>query len=439
VCRGAHLVQRPAPFFFLLLTTAQYSSGLEIVTVDGATPYSAATVTFRAGTRYEDALSRGAATQIARLLLGGNISGQTDVMVTRHLLQATTSAYARAQRETLSYAVEFQRDYQTTALQQLGQVVRPALRSWEVDDTRHSVEEEAEEAASEPESVIEAAHWTAFRGTPLAHVPRPLSVPAHSRLLQEYREHYMNRNNAVIVGVGVEHDSFVAQAETAFASLPKGRVAESPESVYVGGESHVESSSDPLFVLAFEAAAQSSRDYLTAGVLQEVLGRTPDRLFNKPRPGDGLSTRLNRRLAPEAGVLFAEAFLSGHSDASLFGVQVQALSGEEGNVLAAVIGELASLAKAPLSEAELNGAKLRYKHAVFHNAEPVDMRAHFLARQALFAPKVHCRADYVSQIDSITAKDLQMLVQKMLSGTPTLVSEGNSAKFPLVSQLTKHA
>jgi hypothetical protein len=34
---------------------------------------------------------------------------------------------------------------------------------------------------------------------------------------------------------------------------------------------------------------------------------------------------------------------------------------------------------------------------------------------------------------------LQTLVQKMLSGTPTLVSEGNSAKFPLVTQLTKHA
>ncbi len=403
--------------------------------MDGATPYSAATVTFRAGSRFEDAVTRGAATQIARLLRGANISGQTDVMISRHLQQTTTAAYARSHRETLSYAVEFQRDYQTTVLQQLGNIVRPALRSWEVDDSRHFVEEEAEEAAASPDSVIDAAHWTAFRGTPLAHLPRPRSVPAHSRILQEYREVFMNRSNAVIVGVGVEHDSFVAQAETAFASLPQGAAAESDDAVYVGGETHVEGEGDPLFVLAFEAAPLSSRDFLTAGVLQEVLGRTPDRLFNKPRPGDGMASRLNRRLASEAGVLFAEAFVSGYSDASLFGVHVQALSGEEGNVLGAVLGELAALAKAPLSEAELSGAKLRYKHSVYHNAEPVDMRAHFLARQALYSPKVLCRAEYVRQVDAITGKDVQTLVQKMLAGTPTLVSEGNSAKFPLLSTL----
>ncbi len=428
-----------SPLFFFSLGASLLplwsSSGLEIVTVDAASPYSSAVVTFRAGSRFEDQVTRGAAAQIARLLLGGNGSGLTDVMVTRNLLSTTTSAYARSHRETLSYAVEFSRDYETTVLKQLGHIVRPALRSWEIDDSRSFIEEEVQEEQSEPSALIEAVHWTAFRGTPLAHLPVPRTVAAHSQTVQEYRDRLMNRNNAVIVGVNVEHDSFVSLVEAAFADLPTGRAAESAKSVYVGGESHLEGENDPLFAVAFEGAALGSREFLVAGVLQEVLGRTPDRLFTKPRPGDGMTSRLNRRLASEAGVMFAEAFVSSYSDAGLVGVNVQALSGEEGNVLSAVVGELSSLAKSPLSEAELNGAKLRYKFAIYNEAEAVDMRAHFYARQALHTGKVLCRNDYVAQIDSITAKDLQNLVQKMLSGAPTLVSEGNSAKFPTLSAL----
>jgi predicted Zn-dependent peptidase len=248
--------------------------------------------------------------------------------------------------------------------------------------------------------------------------------------LQKYRDRFLNRNNAVVVGVGVEHELFVAEAEAAFAGLPSGSAASnSSKTVYVGGESHVESDGEPLFVLAFESGGLSSRDFLVASVLQEVLGRTPDRLFNKPRPGDGLSSRLNRALGPEAAVVFAESFVSSYSDAGLFGVQVQALSGHENTVLSAVSEELAKLAKSPLAEAELNGAKLRLKHSILKGSEQVDMRAHFFARQALYSDKVLCRSDYVSRIDSINAGEVQQFVAKILKGKRTLVSEGNSANY----------
>jgi predicted Zn-dependent peptidase len=160
-----------------------------------------------------------------------------------------------------------------------------------------------------------------------------------------------------------------------------------------------------------------------------VLGRTPDRLFNKPRPGDGMASRLNRKLGPEAAVLFAESFVSSYSDSGLFGVQAQALSGHEGSVLSAISRELTALSKTALTEAELNGAKLRLKYSILQGSEQSDMRAHFFARQALFTEKVLCRSDYVARIDSISAKEVQDLVAKMLEGKRTLVSEGNSANY----------
>ena len=282
-------------FFFFSLLTTPFSSGLEVVTVDAATPYSSAAVTFRAGSRFETFETRGAAAHLAKLLLAGNASGETNVTITRRLLQSTTHSYARSHRETLSYSVSFSRDEQAGVLAQLGSVVQPALRDWEVEDARPFLEEDADASRADPYSIQESAHWTAFRGTPLAHSPVPSNASADLESLRNYRNRFLNRNNAVIVGVGVEHEAFVAQAETAFGGLPKGNKATSDKSVYVGGETHIENEIQPLFVLAFEGAALSSKEYLVAGVLNEVLGRTPDRLYSKPRPGDGMHSRLNRK------------------------------------------------------------------------------------------------------------------------------------------------
>jgi predicted Zn-dependent peptidase len=242
-------------------------------------------------------------------------------------------------------------------------------------------------------------------------------------------ETFCKGNNYVIMLIRAVVLSFSKEAEAAFAGLPSGSVPQSAKTVYIGGESHVESESEPLFVLAYPSGALSSREFLVAGVLQEVLGRTPDRIYNKPRPGDGLNSRLARRLSPEAAVLYADSFVTSYSDGGLFGVQAQALAGNEKDVLKVITDETGSLAKTPLSDAELNGAKLRLKLSILQDAEAVDSRALFYARQALFSGKVLCRNDYTAQIDSVSAKEVQELVQKMQSATPTLVSEGCSANY----------
>lgn len=411
------------------------SSGFEIVTVDAASPYSAAVVAFRAGSRFEDQYNHGSAAHLAKLLYFANASGKTNVKTTRDLLLSTTNQYAKSHRETLSYALEFSRDHLSSAVQQLGEVVQPLARGWELEDSREFLEEDAQDALADDSSIIEAAHWVAFRGTGLAKVSVPPQPDTTEDKLQEYRRQYLNRSNAVIVGVGVDHAQFVAAVEQGFAGLPTGNKASAAPSKYVGGESHVEGSDQPLFALAFESGSLSSRDFLAAGVLQQLLGRTPDRLYNKPRPGHGLSSRLNRRLGGEGSVIFADSFVSAYSDAGLFGVFGQALSGHEGAVVEAAATELGSLARNALSDAELQGAKLRLKFAILSGAETVDMKGHFYARQALFSGKVLCRNEYVAQVDSLTAKDIQAAAKKFLSATPTFVTEGNSCKVPSLSDL----
>jgi predicted Zn-dependent peptidase len=133
-------------------------------------------------------------------------------------------------------------------------------------------------------------------------------------------------------------------------------------------------------------------------------------------------------------VLYAEAFVSAYSDTGLFGFEVETLEGEEGAVLEALAGEIRALVKKPVPEAELAGAKRRLKLNILAGSEESDMRGHFLARQALFTGSVLDRNEYVKQVDGITAADVQAFLKKTVAA-PTLVSEGNSARYAPLNQL----
>ena len=83
----------------------------------------------------------------------------------------------------------------------------------------------------------------------------------------------------------------------------------------------------------------------------------------------------------------------------------------------------------------LAGAKRRLKRAILAGSETGDLHAHFLARQALFTPKVLDRDAYVAQIDAISVADVKAFVTKAIQAGPTLVSEGSSANYKPVSKL----
>ena len=134
-----------------------------------------------------------------------------------------------------------------------------------------------------------------------------------------------------------------------------------------------------------------------------------------------------------AAVLSAESFVTAYSDCGLFGFEVQAIEGEEGAVASQVAAEFKAVEK--ISDSELAGAKRRLKRAILAGSETGDLHAHFLARQALFTPKVLDRDAYVAQIDAISVADVKAFVTKAIQAGPTLVSEGSSANYKPVSKL----
>lgn len=413
----------------------QTSSGLDIISVDSEGCHSGALVGFRAGSRYEDQFSHGAAFQLARMIYFANASDKTNVTVTRDLLDTTSDNFARSSREMLSYELEFGRDSLSVAVPQLGEITQPKLRGWEVSDAKTYLESEG---AEEPiDEIIEAAHWVAFKGGDLAKNRGPNFDGMSELVMKDYRNRFLNRNNAVVVGVNVEHEEFVNLVEQGFSVLPSGDKASPDGAKYVGGESHAEFQDHPTFAIAFNSAGRNnSKEFFCSSILAEVLGSTASRLYRKPRPGHGLASRLNKEFSGDGNVMHLQSFVSNYCDAGLFGVSGQAISGEEGVVVEKVASQLALLAKNALTDAELNAAKNNVKMSFYETSEEVLDRARFYAHQALYSNEVLSRDDFISKIDSISAKDVQSTAKKMFSEGPTLVSEGNSNAFPSLSKLS---
>lgn len=433
--------------------------GIDVVTVDRNSAHSSAVVAFRAGSRFETVATAGASAHLSKLLYHANASGKTNVSVTRDLLLSTSNRFAHASRETLTYGAEFSRDQTHSVVEQLAAIAQPLARPWEVEDTRSHVEHDSAQeddgtgdhapvlrdasdwrarARATVSFIIDNAHWVAFRSQALGKAPNPLEASADADALHAFRAQFVTRANSVVVGVAVDHDAFVAAADRAFGALPAGtRATPAAATRYVGGETHVEGSDDPLLLLALPSGALGTPAGHAAALLGEVLGRTPDRFTTKPRPGHGLTSRLNRRLGGQGAVVFADAFVRAYSDAGLFGVVVKTLAGHEKAIMQALAAELGSLARAPLADAELLGAKLRLKHSVLAATESAADRARFYAQQALFGSRVLCRNDWVAQIDSLSSADVQAAARAMLAAPPTFLSEGNSSDVTLADITSK--
>ena len=286
------------------------------------------------------------------------------------------------------------------------------------------------------DDIMETAHWVAFKGGELARSKGANDDGLSDTVMQNYRNRFLNRKNAVLVGMNVEHEEFVKQAEAALAVLPEGSAASVTPTKYVGGESHMEVRDHPRFALAFGSGGyNSSKDFFCSAILQEVLGSTANRLYRKPRPGHGLTSRLNKELSGLASVLYAESFATAYSDAGLFGVSAQAISGDEGVVVEKVATQLSALAKTPLADAELQAAKNGVKMSFYERSEDVLDKSRFYARQALYSNQVMSADSYISKIDSISKADVQNAAKKMFSQGVTFVSEGSSNNYPTISHL----
>jgi processing peptidase subunit alpha len=316
----------------------------------------------------------------------------------------------------------------------LAGTLTPSLEEWQVNDQREKVLRESEALENTPQAqVVEALHREAFRAQPLG---RPLYCPSYNvhriteSVLQAYAaEHYVPRD-ALLVGVGFEHEELMGLAERAFGGVvARSEKTGAPASKYVGGGEVVmpgEPTHGVHVAIAYEGVPRGSPDEPALQVLQQVLGRSVRRTLGKLPPGHGTTNRLAEGLlVRHPSVEAASAFSYSYDSTGLFGVYAQ---GSRPDLLPALAAELSALRS--LSDEEVETAKRRARAHLLFGLEYRGTFLDWVASRALRGLDLLAPEQLAASIDQLPPQRVRSLAERILSGRPTLAAFGDVANLP---------
>jgi len=338
-------------------------------------------------------------------------------------------------RENLLFASDVLHDNIPRILSVLGGILQPRLPYHEVARTQPLVSAEGARASECNVTILfDLLHREAYRCRGLGQSP---IAPAHRiqeidhQAMKKFVESAYNGGNAVVIGVGVEHDNFVKQVDAAFGQIASGKATEKGSaSKYTGGEALVDAGGNTHVAIAFEGLSQSAdkKDAAALGVLQYILGSATEGPVIGQKTG-GLTSRLNKNvLSKSTAFKSAAAFNFSYSDSGLFGVYGEAAENPADlvNLLAGEISKLAS----EVSAEDLARGKAGYKAHLFETSEKRVSVVRFVGEQVLSSGKVATPEELAAQVDGVTAADVARVSKKVFASKPTLVAIGDVSNIP---------
>ncbi|MGD8561878.1 MAG: pitrilysin family protein [Desulfarculaceae bacterium] len=131
--------------------------------------------------------------------------------------------------------------------------------------------------------------------------------------------------------------------------------------------------------------------------------------------GGNMSSRLFQEVRERRGLAYAVySFLNAYSDSGLLGIYMGVPPKRAAESLQVVRGEMERLAVEPLTEQELNEAKISLKDSIWLAAENPDSRMTRLARNEYNFGRVVPLKEVTDNIDQVNREDLSRLAGKML-------------------------
>lgn len=201
----------------------------------------------------------------------------------------------------------------------------------------------------------------------------------------------------------------------------------SSSSRYFGGEYRIPNGGDTHVVLGFEGVGYKSPKYVTAGVLQYLLGEC---VSTNTRPGTGVSSVLgNIMRSPKSPFHKLSSFNFNYSDSGFFGVSsIVDRSRPTDEALALLLSSLTSFFSSPISPAHLARAKAQYK---LHLGSTSQSSLLNFAYQQTQSDSTLLPYQLFQPVDSVSAQEIQSLAKQILSSNPTLVVIGDVSYDPI--------
>ncbi|CAL8111826.1 unnamed protein product [Orchesella dallaii] len=400
------------------------ANNVTVSSIETNKPISKLAVFFRAGSRFETDDTQGVS-QMLRIAAGLGTSGASQFGITRQVEQAGGNLYCTSGREYISYTLETTRDKIGNVDRYLQDVaVYQAFKPWELKDNIPRLRLERTNRPPEVR-VLDLIHKSAYRkglGYSL-YSPKWMIGNHTSEMLQNFVS--SNFGQACVVGIGLPHEKVV---EFASRLNIKGEVGKPlPGQFHPGSEVRKETNDSLAYVaLAIEGAGISNQKGQVASALaQRVLGagaRTKRGLNAGGKLQSGVVSGNENEVA-------ATAISASYADSGLLGVVIASTPSliDQSTRKAAD-----ALLRTSATEEEVARAKNQLKADLAIATETDSGSLEELGLQTLLTGKVVSQSELNSLVDSVTASDVNGIIQK---GKLSMASYGNIANVPFIDQL----
>jgi len=323
-------------------------------------------------------------------------------------------------KEYTAYYCRLPARHKELAISLLGDVLTsPSLRAEDVDNERHVI---LEELAMDDDSPDDVAHRAFMRhlfpehplGWETAGSAETVEAITPDDVRTFFGEHYRAGSTVVAVSGPLDHDSTIAQVESAFGALPTGdgRVQRVDPGVATGGEIVEDDTEQVHIVLGMQSLRRSDDDREALDVVNHVFG-------------GGLSSRLFDEIRERRGLAYSVySGVSAYADSGAFTIYAGTQPAHATEVMELIREQLELIIKDGVTDDELDIAKGYLTGAFELGLEDTGSRMARAAGLLITTGEVRPVAEQVARWEAVQQADTRRVIERILSEPLTLVALG---------------
>ena len=244
-------------------------------------------------------------------------------------------------------------------------------------------------------------------GRPILGTSKSVSSFTQQTVFTEYARRFTPANMLFTAAGNIDHDTFLAQVESAFASLNASSTTRLAHHSAPQAHPHItlkskKSLEQVQFCLAVPALPVNDPDRYAAYLLNSILG-------------GGMSSRLFQSIREERGLAYSiYSELNPFRDTGSLAVYAGCAIANTREVLDLTLAEYSRLKHAPVALDELDRAKNQLKGNMVLGLESSGSRMSSLARQQLYFSRFFSVDEITAEVNAVTRDDIQRLANRLL-------------------------
>jgi predicted Zn-dependent peptidase len=370
------------------------------------------------GTRHEDLKHNGVAHMVEHMMFNGTPT-RTSLQIAEAVEDVGGQINAYTSREITAYYIHLLQNDMPMALDILSDIIqRPTFPDHELEKERGVIIQEIGMTNDTPDDVVfdyyqETAYPGQALGAPILGRTEIIEGMKKETLYDYVHRFYTPKKLVISASGNIDHEAFVATANTMFADLPADTPQVFTPAQYKGGEKRVEKELEQAHVvLGFKGLDREDQDYYSAVILGTILG-------------GGMSSRLFQEIREKRGLVYSvySSHSSYHDDGQF---EIYAGTGPEklNELVPVMCDQIIRIMNEPITEAELNRAKAQIKAGILMSRESMLSRTNRQAKYLINFNKALDVQYLISLIDAVTVYSVQRVAQRIFAGNPTLAALG---------------